>query len=295
MKLYKTTITPESSFATPLKGDTLFGQMCWAIRYSFGNDKLKNLLENYKNDKKPFLVVSDGFAQGFLPKPKMPGELLSEKSEDKKENRKKIWLTISELINGEYQNARTDEEIKHKEKVHSQMHNSINYKYFHTTEGFDPYGVELFSIPKKDIYFLIDEEQFNKEMLEKSFEMLKKIGYGKDTTVGLGRFDFEPFEEIVFKQNSKTVMTLSPFFPDEKEYEKFFYEPFIRFGKMGGNRATTNAFKKPLLLADTGSVIKMTDRFEKNYIGRAILDVSLIYKDTVHQGYAITVPIKDIS
>lgn len=295
MKLFKTTIYPKSPFGTLLKGDTLFGQMCWAVRYSTKNNDLKKLIDNYKNGDKPFLVVSDGFAQGFLPKPKMPGELLLEKSEEKKENRKKIWLTISELLNGEYQNARTDEEIKHKDKVYHKMHNSINYKYFHTGDGFDPYGVEVFSLSKKDVYFLIDEEQFDKAMLEKSLDMLKKMGYGKDTTVGLGRFDFEPLEEITLLQNSKTVMTLSPFFPDEKEYEKFFYEPFIRFGKMGANRATTNAFKKPLLLADTGSVIKRTETNKENYIGKPIKDVSLTYEDTVHQGYAITVPIKDIS
>lgn len=295
MKLYKTTINPESPFGTLLKGDTLFGQMCWAIRYSAGNNKLKKLIDNYINGEKPFLVVSDGFAQGYLPKPKMPGELLSEKSEEKKENRKKIWLTILELLNGEYQNARTDEEIKHKDKVYSQMHNSINYKYFHTGEGFDPYGVEVFSLSKKDVYFLIDEEQFDRKMLEKSLDMLQKMGYGKDNTIGLGRFSFEPLKEITLLQNSKTVMTLSPFFPNEKEYKKFFYEPFIRFGKMGANRATTNAFKKPLLLADTGSVIKQIEINEENYIGKPIKDVSLTYEDVVHQGFAITVPIKDIS
>ena len=54
MKLYKTTFIPTSNFATTLKGDTLFGQICWAIRYTFGNDKLEALLLNYET--KPFLV-----------------------------------------------------------------------------------------------------------------------------------------------------------------------------------------------------------------------------------------------
>ena len=70
MKLYKTTFIPTSNFATTLKGDTLFGQICWAIRYTFGNDKLEALLLNYET--KPFLVVSDGFAKGYLPKPSLP-------------------------------------------------------------------------------------------------------------------------------------------------------------------------------------------------------------------------------
>ena len=44
MTLYKTTITPKSNFTTPLKGDTLFGQICWAIRYVLGEDRLNELL-----------------------------------------------------------------------------------------------------------------------------------------------------------------------------------------------------------------------------------------------------------
>ncbi len=294
MKLYKTTITPESPFGTPLKGDTLFGQMCWAIKYGLGNEKLESLLESYRKGKQPFLVVSDGFAPGYLPKPKMPGKLLSEKSEEKKENRKKIWLTAEELLEGAYAKARTDDEVSHKEKIYSVIHNAINYKLFHTGEGFDPYGVQVVAMPKKDIYFLIDETQYDKDMLQQTLQTLEKMGYGKDTTVGLGRFSFTPLQEVAFPTGN-TVMTLSPFFPGDETYEAFYYEPFIRFGKMGAERATTNAFKKPLLLADTASVIKKSTPIESPYIGHPILNVSDTYTDTVHQGYAITVPIKDIA
>ena len=108
MRLYKTTITPQSNFATTLRGDTLFGQMCWSLRYRFGNERLEQLLKEYET--KPFLVVSDGFAKGYLPKPKMPGSLLGEKADEKKVNRKKIWLTRKELENGNFANAKTDEE-----------------------------------------------------------------------------------------------------------------------------------------------------------------------------------------
>ena len=76
MTLYKTTITPKSNFTTPLKGDTLFGQICWAIRYRLGEDRLNELLSDY--DKKPFLIVSDGVAGGDLPKPSMPSHLWGE-------------------------------------------------------------------------------------------------------------------------------------------------------------------------------------------------------------------------
>ena len=70
MKLYKATMIPTSNFATKLKGDTLFGQICWAIRFSFGEERLKELISTY--EKKPFLIVSDPFAKAnyaeYLPK-----------------------------------------------------------------------------------------------------------------------------------------------------------------------------------------------------------------------------------
>lgn len=39
MKLYEVIIKPESGFGTPLKGDTIFGHICWQTAYD------KNLLE----------------------------------------------------------------------------------------------------------------------------------------------------------------------------------------------------------------------------------------------------------
>ncbi len=41
------TLTPLSAFATPLKGDTLFGQLCWAIRNRLGEAYLNQCLEGY--------------------------------------------------------------------------------------------------------------------------------------------------------------------------------------------------------------------------------------------------------
>jgi CRISPR-associated protein Csm4 len=293
MKLYKTTITPKSTFSTALKGDTLFGQMCWMVRYLYGENRLTSLLSTY--EETPYLIVSDAFAQGHLPKPKMPGSYLHESSEEKKENRKKVWLTPTDLAVGAYQNAKTDEEAQNKDKILSQMHNSINYRTFHTGEGFDPYGVESYAISAKDIYFLIDDSQFSKEELEESFRLLSEMGYGKDTTIGQGRFEFGKIEEIPINQPSKSFMVLSPFMAREIECEKIFYEPFTRFGKFGMDRAHKNAFKRPLLLADTGGVIHYARQQNLQYIGNAIKNVSKAFDNTVHQGYAITIPIKDIA
>lgn len=296
MQLYKTTISPMSNFATTLRGDTLFGQMCWSIKYIFGEERLKELLGTY--EKNPFLVVSDGFVSGYLPKPKMPSMLLGENSEDKKANRKKNWLTLEQLKSGKFSDAKIDEEVKNDDKSIVTMHNSINYKSFTTSDdsAFAPYGEKEFSVGNKDIYFLIDESQFNLEQLKKAFEQLSDNGYGKDTTIGKGRFSYGDFEEVKIDNfSSKTFMTLSPFSPQGIECKEIYYEPFTRFGKFGGDRAFKNAFKKPILMADSASVVHFEEVKELHYIGNAIKNISDAHPDTVHQGYSIVMPIKELA
>lgn len=292
MKLYKTTITPTSNFATTLKGDTLFGQMCWAIRYKYGEKRLAKLLKDYEN--KPFLIVSDGFASGYLPKPSLPSILLGENSDEKKINRKKIWLTLEDLHNGNFLNAKTDAEINNSDFSNTVVKNSINYKTF-TTEGngFDPYGEDEYSISSKDIYFLIDED-FSLDELKECFQLLSKMGYGKNTTIGKGRFEFSEFEAIDVKTNSSVFMTLSPSSINNINCKNSYYEPFTRFGKHGANLANKNPFKKPLLLADSGAVIVFEDSIDLKYIGKSIKGHST-HEETVHQGYSIVLSLKGLN
>ena len=299
MKLYKTTIHPISTFSTPIKGDTLFGHLCWMIVYKFGKSKLNDLLETYKNGK-PFLIVSDGFYSNYLPKPKMPSFLLGE-DDNKKENRKKIWLSKEDLLQGNYFNAKKETDIVFKkDKEVTVVKNSINYELFKTDEsGFAPYSVKEYVLNPKDIYFLLDENQFSLNELKEIFELLSEHGYGKDITIGKGRFEFDDFEEVNLNFVSKTYMTLSPAaLNKDLEINKLYYEPFVRFGKFGGEWAYKNAFKKPILFLDTAAVINFVEEKERKFIGKAITNIALSedkdQQNSVMQGYSILFPIKDI-
>jgi CRISPR-associated protein Csm4 len=291
MTLYKITIKPISNFSSSIKGDTLFGQLCWAISFTFSQDRLKELLKTY--DTKPFLIVSDAFANGYLPKPSLPSLLLNEKSEDKKKNRKEIWLTLKQLENGEFNQAQTDKKVGNKDRSATVVRNSINYLTSTTGNGFDPYGTKEIDLKEKDIFFLIDLKQFSLEEFKKSFDTLSKLGYGADTSIGKGRFEYGHMMKINLSFTSTTFMSLSPFSPQHIECKNIYYEPFTRFGKTGYQRATTNAFKKPILLADSGGVIVFEQKQSLQYIGKAIKQIST-YKDIVHQGYSIVVAMKGL-
>ena len=97
MKLYRFTLTPQSAMGTPLVGDTLFGQFCWAVRNRFGEARLIELLEGY-TEQRPFIVVSDAFPQGFLPLPTLPSIFWETKTEtDRKSLKKAQWVNISDV------------------------------------------------------------------------------------------------------------------------------------------------------------------------------------------------------
>ena len=292
MKLYKTTFNPISNFATSLKGDTLFGQICWAIRYTFGNDKLESLLSTYETS--PFLVVSDGFAKGYVPKPSLPSNLLGENNDLKKENRKKVWLKLEELQNGDFLKALKDEDVLNINKTTIVVKNSLNYKTFSTDDSgvFSPYGESETIISPRDIYFLIDTNTFSLEELKQTIKTLSLMGYGKNTSIGKGFFEFSDFEEINLRNNSKTFMTLSPSVLESQSIKESFYEPFTRFGKHGAG-INANPFKKPILMANSGAVVVFEDNYDKPYIGKAIKGHSS-FENTVHQGYSIIIPIKDL-
>jgi CRISPR-associated protein Csm4 len=292
MTLYKTTLTPIASFGTSLKGDTLFGQICWTITYKYGEERLNALLKNYETD--PFLIVSDGFAKGYLPKPSLPSTLLGENSDEKKSNRKKVWLTLEALQNGEFFKAKREDEIGYQNIPSNVMRNSINYKTFTTgSDGFDPYGENEYRVSPQEIYLLISDV-FSIEELNDIFTLLSQTGYGKNTTIGKGRFTVSSFEPVRLHDQSTTYVTLSPFVAQGLKCQQLFYEPFTRFGKHGASLANKNPFKKPLLLADKGSVVVFEKAQPLQYIGKAIKGHS-VHEQTVHQGYAITVPIKEIT
>lgn len=295
MKLYKTTIKPLSSFATALKGDTLFGQLCWAIKFVFGEQKLNELLKNYES--KPFLVVSDAFASGYLPKPTTSSAMLGEDLSQKKQNRKKIWLSRKDLQNGEFSLAKTNEEIGNSKLSFLSVKNSINRLTFTTDEGdFAPFALIENTFSEQDIYFLLDENKISLEELKESFELVSKMGYGKKASIGKGRFEIKDFIQIsdFLDSSANAFVTLSASVLNG--FEESYYEPFTRFGKHGATLANDKPFKAPILLANTGALIvpnadKKSRILEFGYIGKGIKGHSP-HTNSVHQGYSIVLSTK---
>ncbi|HDK26256.1 MAG TPA: hypothetical protein ENG48_04085 [Candidatus Atribacteria bacterium] len=68
MNGYKVIYQIKSPVITPFQADTIFGHLCWAIKYIKGEESLIDFLKIYDHEKPP-LILSDGFPEGFLPMP----------------------------------------------------------------------------------------------------------------------------------------------------------------------------------------------------------------------------------
>ena len=296
MKLYKTTITPLSSFGTTLKGDTIFGHICWAICLKNKN-RLNELLKGYETE--PFVVVSDAFVSGYFPKPTAPSTMLGENLADKKVNRKKVWLNWKDLQNGDFSLAKSDDELEKPMVTFLSIKNKINRLTFTTDEGdFAPYSMSEYMTVPQDVYFLLDTDKMSLDELKDAFSLVGKMGYGKKASIGKGRFEVGEFCEIesFFNENSNAFMTLSP--SSLENFSEIYYEPFTRFGKHGASLASDKPFKSPVLLAQSGALIVPNDdektKIQKAaYIGKGIKGHSS-HEESVQQGYAIVVGTKVI-
>jgi len=277
MKLIKFEITPKSSFLSFPKGDMIFG--FFASQLFLSGDKR---LENYL-DEKPKIIFSDFLLDGYLPKPTLSLDFFNVDDSDKKEFRKKQWIRVDKLQEG---NITKVENIT-LYKSQTVVRNSINRNTFSTDDSgiFAPYGLEeMRFLEPISLYVLYDSNSFKDKEIEKQLNLMGKIGFGKKNSIGKGQFVARLVQnDIDLDKDCNYYLTISPTILNSDHIENSYYEVFNRFGKFSNSNTP---FKKPTLLAQSGAVLKLKEK--KQYIGKAINNG---YKNiSFVQGYSIVVP-----
>ncbi|MDR1728186.1 MAG: CRISPR-associated protein Csm4 [Acidobacteriota bacterium] len=319
MQTARYTIHPRTAFGTPLAGDTLFGQACWTFRHRLGDDWLTERLQGYGEDR-PFLVLSDAFPQGFLPLPTVPSSFWETNSEDRKALKKKRWLPMEELESDfrswqrlAYNDTEAADAILRQfdsshakttavQKTVAQPHNTIN-RLTGTTgkDMFAPYSQpQIWFHPdmRFDLHAVFDEARLSAAELLETLAAVGLGGFGRDASIGLGKFDIEGAEApLPETDRADAWLTLAPCAPQGQGFDrtKSFYHPLTRFGRHGDVAALSeNPFKRPLLLARTGAVFTPQDGMSepRRFIGQGLNGVSFSQPEAVAQGYAPVVGIK---
>jgi CRISPR-associated protein Csm4 len=303
MKTLKFTVKPLTAFATPLVGDTLFGHVCWAIRERDGEGRLDELLKDYTRGD-PFLVMSDAFPEGLIPRPTAPDRVLGIVTDpsQRKRSRAHRWIPVSEVgrpVQSWMEQVTRFDLVK--TSVVSQ--NTINRLTGTTGTGqFAPRQVDraFFSQGKPiNLYAVFDEARMSVEVLSGLLQDIGLHGYGRDATTGLGKFEVvESHEQHWPVESSQYWLTLAPCAPDPTvlDQEDCYYVPITRFGRHGNVAVRLrNPFKSPILMAATGALLRSREIRSWAVHGRGLggssNPISRILPSTVHQGYAPLVPL----
>jgi CRISPR-associated protein Csm4 len=321
MKTFKCTLVPTSPFATEFRGDSLFGQLCWALCRIYSDLRLKDLLDGYTS-KRPFLVVGDPLPAGCLPRPALPIRLMLSENTEKniEKNLKKapylleeaVHLPSSEWLDKLCHNPKegcTDSSALVTRFV--RMSNSISRITGTTGEGamFAPRAQDVFqyqSGSKLDCVVKFDEKRLTLDELKAALQYVGARGYGKRSSVGFGQFNVESITEIALLSHKEpnALLTLSRSLPGGIEINQklSMYNTCTHFGRHGDELAHGQVFKKPILMLESGAVIVPEGNADalhaiakQGWIGRAAggreNPISEQMPETVHQGYAPVVPV----
>ncbi|HIJ96301.1 MAG TPA: hypothetical protein HPP94_11310 [Desulfuromonadales bacterium] len=327
MKTYCITIEPRSSFGTPLKGDTLFGQFCWQAAYApdLLTVSLDEVIRMYP--EKPFAVFSSAYpslpdGRVALKRPDAPLDLLFDFSGKSREEiiggrkafKKLKWMLYDKP--GALADFRTcryldDQELaliaglaaeKHS-SVEETSHNSINRLTGTTGDGFAPFTQEntVYAVGCRLTLFVgIDETLLTMEALKTGLERIGTSGFGRDASTGLGKFaviECSAVELATFGSLQPTALyTLSPSVPGITGYKDALFTPFTRFGRHGDRLAISGKpFKNPVIMADEGALYfpaDIDDALQRPYLGTALTGLSKIQETAVAQGYSLYIPVR---
>ncbi len=320
MKTYEIVLRPRSSFLTPFQSDTLFGSICWAIRYLHGEEVLVEFLKKYQTS--PPLVISSGFPTGWFPKPireSLSREQVKTIAEEiygnvSKKNLVDLIKTLKEIkksvvvnqqdfeaiINGLSEIDYFKKYIHEDEKkigglIQTVYKNTINRATGRTRqEGGLFTQDETFYDEISTISIFTKVNEYEIDFFENILEFISFNGFGKRKSVGKGQFEVMDIKEYEFKSpaNPNAFVSLSSYIPSVSDPPNGWYELMVKYGKLGGNYANCtkiNPFKKPLRIFKPGAVFKTSD--VKEYYGQIIQNVHE-NENIVHYGLAFPVGMK---
>jgi CRISPR-associated protein Csm4 len=201
MKSYRVDLSPRSPWGTPLQADTLFGHLCWVLAYTQGENALREFLQAF-DDAHPPLVLSNGFPNGYLPRPLFPAVLAEQQGQDTKDRKKLKHMTLLDeqwLLSAR---DRLDEEkIQHaledagrKDPWHKELgyHNTIDRQSNAVRdEGGFFQSLDYHLPPETRLSVYVKTDYFSETALGELFDVVAKGGFGRDKSAGLGAFRFE--------------------------------------------------------------------------------------------------------
>lgn len=292
MQLYKVRLKAKSWLSSQWQADTIWGHLCWGLKYLYGEQKLSDFIQAYITSQPP-LLLSNGFPDDLLPRPTLPYPPSKEREEFK---RQKDAKKVDYLTEEEFCRALRGETFypspKHSIKSRVTLKNQINRITGTTGEEGNLYSFEEYHYEFITIYLKITEGW--EDITQALFKYIAETGYGKRKSVGYGwleMLDFQSFSGFASPREANAFVSLSNFVPAAHDPTQGYWKVLIKYGKLGEEYANSvNPFKKPLIMFSAGSVFY--DSPIRDYYGRLVHELSSAYSEVAQYGFALPVPLK---
>lgn len=298
MRWYKVKLKAKSWLSSDWHADTIWGNLCWGLKYLQGEQKLTEFINTYKASNPP-LLLSNGYPDDLLPCPILsflgnPQATLEEQKQEfrkQKDAKKENYVSydeFSDMLGGKIVYPSRKNSLKHRITIKNQINRLTN-----TTgeEGnlfsFEEYRWETVTIYAK----IVDGFEDTAKAL---FHYLAKTGYGKRKSVGYGWLDlleFESFSGFASPKDANAFVSLSNFLPAGNDPTDGYWKAFVKYGKLGEEYGSSaNPFKRPLLMFAAGSVFY--DSLIRDCYGKLVTEISPSHPEVVQYGFALPVPMK---
>jgi CRISPR-associated protein Csm4 len=319
MRTYRLTFHLRGPFLTPWQADTLFGHLCWALRWREGPEALADLVARYEAGDPPILL-SNGFPGDWLPRPVFPLRLgragsraeLKRQILDRESGGQRDWLALDEfnawrLLPNVVQPVALAAPVDARSRT--LFKNKINRRTGTTAAatGEDlPEGEgNLFAVEERfaradrlSVYARIADDWA--DMARTLLADVARTGFGRKKSSGYGQFDFDPgvdlkpFDGFDPLPGANGFVSLSNWVPAHDDPTDGYYGVQVKYGRLGEVYAVQgeakSPFKQPLVMLRAGSCFRVEQ--PKPFYGRLVRNVHHQDPAIVQYGLAFDLPMR---
>lgn len=207
-----------------------------------------------------------------------------------------VWIRVLEQLDlnnlqGSFEKQHTLVSSPLQNETRILIHNRIDRLSGTTTAGEASLFGEEATFYEKDSTFesYLQTDLVSEDEIRQCFDFIALGGFGRNKSTGKGHFsiNLEKMEYPVINEPDAWLV-LSNYVPAENDSTRAFYRGFTKFGKLGGNWATTqNPFKKPVFMLSPGTVVLGPESPTGKLLGN-------IHEDTgaVQNCYAVSFPFR---
>ncbi len=253
---------PLSAFSNVPSTNTIFGAICWGIRWLESEQKLLETLKSFKEGKPPFVISTplpwkDG--KWAFPRPIYFISITPKSAEEYKQYKKLkgakwvSWEVFKKVLEEKPSRLFEGEKVQIKQEVIP--HASIN-RLTMTTVGGEFYNEPVYWLPPFGVLIRFFDPSF--EPLVRACLEFSQLG-GKKTT-GMGRYrleEIEPpegIEEFILQKTSRSFIISECLYDPDFELRESYYDIKIQRSVVE-NRITRRVWKDTICYLTPGSQV----------------------------------------